>query len=339
MESKPLAVYDEFRAQIAELSAHNNSLVFDYATAAGNKEARSHIYKLRQTKAALDKARKAAKEESLEYGRRVDSEAKSIAEQLESMIAVHQKPLDEIEARETARVEKLKAALLVLEDSVRQMPLEWASLPPKHMEERLAGIEAQDFTEAFWQEFLTEALLLKDKAIAAIKDAIAKRAKYDSEQAELAKLRKQAEEQATKDRDARIASEAAERAKRDAEEKAAAEKRADELKVKRDKEAADKKLLEEKLRNERLEREKAEAEQRAKDAARETEERLKREAEAKKKKEADELAAREADKKHRTAVNKAVVAKFIEFGMTEKGALIALEAIVSKTVPHVTITY
>lgn len=339
MENKPLAVYDEFRAQIAELSAHNNSMVFDYATPAGNKEARSHIYKLRQTKAALDKARKAAKEESLEYGRRVDSEAKAIAEQLEGMIAVHQKPLDEIEEREKARVEALQRDLAEIEGGGTRASQEWMTLPIDTMRDRLDEIEADTYTEERWQEFLTEALLQKDKAVTAIRDAIARREKYDAEQAELAALRAQAEAQAKKDRDAQIAREAAERATREAEEKAAREKQEAADKAKREKEAADKKLLEEKLRNERLEREKAEAEQRAKNAARETEERLKREAEDKAKKESEELAKREADKKHRAGINNAALAAFVKGGLSEAHAKKAVELIASKAIPHITISY
>jgi hypothetical protein len=339
MDNQPLAVYDTFRAQLAELGAHNNSLVFDYATPAGNKDARSHIYKLRQVKSALDKARKTEKEASLEYGRRVDGEAKAIVEQIEKMILVHQKPLDEIEAREKERIEKHQAGLLELQDSVAQMPLEWMSLPFQHMKDRLAGIQTRDFTAERWEEFLTEALLQKDKAVKALTDAIGRREKHDAEQAELVKLRAQAEAQTKKDNEERIAKEAAERATREAEAKAAHEKQEAANKTKRDKDAADKKLLEEKLRNERLEREKAEAEQRARDSARETEERIKRETEAKAKKDADDLARREADKKHRASVNNAAVAAFAKDGVTEATARRVVELIAKKHIPNVVINY
>src|SRR3990167_3162589 len=99
-----IAVYDEFRAQLAELKEHNAKLLFDYEDPKGNEEARSHVYKLRRTKAAVDKARQAEKAASLEYGRRVDSEAKEIIGEIEAMIEVHVKPLAEIEEREKKRV-------------------------------------------------------------------------------------------------------------------------------------------------------------------------------------------------------------------------------------------
>lgn len=335
----PLAVYDPFRAQLAELGAHNNSLVFDYASPSGNKDARSHIYKLRQVKAALDKARTAEKAASLEYGRRVDGEAKAIHEQIEGMILVHQKPLDEIEAREKERIEKHQAALLELQDSVNQMPLEWMTLPVQHMKERLAGIQDDTYTEERWQEFLTEALLQKDKAVKALSEAIARREKHDAEQAELIKLRAQADAQAKKDREEQIAREATERAQQEADRKAKATQAAADSKAKQEREASEKKLLEEKLKTERLQREKAEAEQRAKDAIRETEERLRREAADKTKKEAEELAKREADKKHRAAINNAAMAAFVKGGLSEAHAKTAVELIAKKSVPRIVINY
>src|SRR3954454_6832415 len=83
-----LAVYNPFRAELAEFKAQNATLIFDYESPKGNKEARSHVYKLRQSKAAVEKARKEEKAASLEYGRKVDAEAKTIMEEIEAMIAV-----------------------------------------------------------------------------------------------------------------------------------------------------------------------------------------------------------------------------------------------------------
>lgn len=336
MENKPLAVYDPFRSQLEELGAHNNSLVFDYASPSGNKEARSHIYKLRQVKAALDKARKTEKESSLEYGRRVDGEAKAIVEQIEGMILVHQKPLDEIEAKEQQRIQAHQQTIAAIQAVVALVP----GVPDKDaamLRVELDALEVMDLGDM--QEFAEEALRCKDDALRILRDRHAKRAKYEAEQAELTELRVKAEAQAKKDNEERIAREAAERATREAEEKSAHDKEEAAAKSKREKEAADRKLLEEKLRNECLEREKAEAEQRAKDAARETEDRLKREADAKAKKEAEELVKREADKKHRARINNAAMAAFVNGGLNEAAAKLAVELIAKKTVPNIVINY
>lgn len=57
-----IVAYDPFRAQLAQLKEGNAKAVFNYRDPIGNKEARSHVYKLRQTKSAVDKVRKAEKE-------------------------------------------------------------------------------------------------------------------------------------------------------------------------------------------------------------------------------------------------------------------------------------
>ena len=72
-----IAVYDEFRGQLSELRDANAKTVFDYEDPKGNKDARSHVYKLRQTKSAVEMARKEEKAESLAYGRRVDEQAQT----------------------------------------------------------------------------------------------------------------------------------------------------------------------------------------------------------------------------------------------------------------------
>ena len=88
--------FEPFYAQLAEFKANNAALTFDYESPKGNKEARSHIFKLRQSKGALEAARKSEKEESLNYGRKIDAEAKAIAAEIDGMISVHQVKIDEI---------------------------------------------------------------------------------------------------------------------------------------------------------------------------------------------------------------------------------------------------
>jgi len=56
-----VAAYTPFYAKLAALEKENSELVFSYEDPRGNKEARSHVYKLRQTKGALERKRKEAK--------------------------------------------------------------------------------------------------------------------------------------------------------------------------------------------------------------------------------------------------------------------------------------
>ena len=347
---QPLTAYNEFRAQLAELAKRNSQAVFDYETPSGNKEARSHIFKLRQTKAAVDKVRKSEKEASLEYGRRVDSQAKEIINEIELMIEVHQKPLDEIEQREKNRVENLQRDIVEIEGGGLRSIQEWMSLPLDCIKDRLSEIENEPMTEERWQEFLPMALQKQHDAVKLIREAIGKREKYDAEQAELAELRRKQLEADQKARDEKIAQEAAERARKEAEikanrehqaaeAKANAEKAAADEKLRREREAEQRKLLEEQLRAEKAEREKVEAEQRAKDAERKAKENAEREAKEKAQREAAELAKREADKKHRAQINNAALDALIAGGIPKAHARTAIELIASKVIPNVTIQY
>ena len=99
-----ITVFSEFESQLAELEDSNEKIQFDYYDAKGNKEARSHVAKLRKTKSGIDRARKTAKQAALDYGRALDGKAKEITARVEAMIDVHAKPLREIEQAEEARV-------------------------------------------------------------------------------------------------------------------------------------------------------------------------------------------------------------------------------------------
>lgn len=95
-------VFFDFREQIKKAKEINEQTVFDYEDKKGNKEARSHIYKLRQSRTAIEKVRKAEKAESLAYGKELDSVAKSLMAELTEMIEVHESPIKAIEEKEQA---------------------------------------------------------------------------------------------------------------------------------------------------------------------------------------------------------------------------------------------
>jgi hypothetical protein len=244
----PIEAYSEFAAQLAELKQTNAAMVFDYEDAAGNKAARSHIFKLRKTKTAIEDARKAAKADALAYGRRVDSEAGALTEQLESMIEVHKRPLDEIEEREAIRVGKIKERL----DSLEQLGIGWAGMNVGALEARLATLEATVIDESF-AEFVGEAARLHDLALLRIKAELPQAIKREAEAKELAELR-----QMKVERDAQIAKEVA--AKLEAERIEAAAN----AKAAQDKKAADERAVAEEFARIKAEERAIEAEAQAK---------------------------------------------------------------------------
>lgn len=328
----PIAAYNEFRGQLAKLKADNAAAVFDYESPKGNKEARSHVYKLRQTKAAVEKVRKDEKAVALEYGRRVDSEAKEIIGEIEGMIEIHEKPLREIEEREAARVQGIR-------DRIEELRIASSvDAPLEAMRDRLAEIKAVAIDDSFG-EFATEAAKVKDAAISAIESTIAAIEQREAEQAELVRLRREAEERARLDREEQLKREAAERATREAEAKAKAERDRAEQAARMEREAAERRELELKLAAEKAERARVEAEQKAANAAKEAEERLRRDAELKAKAEADAQAKREANKKHIAKINNEALSGFVAGGFSEADAKKIITMIAKGEIQHISIKY
>ena len=82
---------------------------FDYESPKGNKAARSYIYSLRLLRGRIESAHKDAKAYALEYGRKVDSQAKELSSQVEALILPHQEAIDTIARREAVRLGEVAA--------------------------------------------------------------------------------------------------------------------------------------------------------------------------------------------------------------------------------------
>lgn len=110
-----------------------------------------------------------------------------------------------------------------------------------------------------WEEFEADAARTKDQVLDKLRATLAARQKYETEQAELVRLRAETEAQAQRERDAQIAREAEERARREAEQRAQAERDAAAKREAEAKAAADRRELELKLAAEQSERAAAQA--------------------------------------------------------------------------------
>lgn len=333
-EGQGLAVYNEFRAQLAKLAAQNAATVFDYQSDSGEKEARSYVYRLRQTKKPIDDARKTAKASALEYGRRVDAEANEIVATIDGMIEQHMAPLREKEQLEAERVAAHRAVIDFI-----------LSLVPDHDDSaddiadlcgRLSAVVVDDNLE----EFRDEAATAYVERSNVLQSAHAAAVKREAEEAELTALRAEKVRRDQQDREAEIARVAAENAKREAEEAAERGRLALEAAQRREQDAA---AQREKATAERAERAEAEAkaaELRATQAAQEAEARLRREAEAAESAARAEQARREADTKHKAAINRAAVAALMEHAhLPELSAKAVMTAIAKGQIPAVTVAY
>lgn len=317
MSDTTIAVYDEFVAQLASLREYNASVVFDYGDPAGNKEARSHIYKLRQTKSAVEAARKKEKAASLEYGRKVDAEAKEIIGEIQEMIDIHAKPIQEIEDREKERIAKHQNLIDGMYDVANQTEhQDGTPLTADDYRMALAYLEGL-IIDGTWEEFEGGAAIAKDQTIGIVKKRLADREQFEAEQAELARLRAAEEARKEDERLDRVRAEAAERAKREMEEAA-----------KREREEAEKRELVLKLEAEEAKRRAAEAEAKAK---RELDEKQAREEEEKKR--------REANKAHKGKINRAIVSAMLDHGLDEDTAKTVVRLVASGKIPNMEITY
>lgn len=349
-EESAVAEYRPFYAQLAELEQKNATLIFDYESPRGNKEARSHINTLRLTKGALERTRKAAKEESLRVGRAIDAEAREIAARIEAMITVHQDAVDAIEQREKQRVAGLAERLADLRNTGA------AAVAAADLAEIIATLEPLVIGDD-WQEFKGQALEAKDQVLRDLRTRHAERVEHEAREAELARLRAEAAERERLEREAAIVRAAEERARAEA---ARAAQEA-EARAAAEREAAARRELELKLAAESAERRRAEAEQRAEQeridaiaraaraeqeaaaaAERQAAEAVRREQDrvaAEQAAAAAEQARREANKAHKAKINRAALAALIAGGLSEECAKQCITLIASGQVPAVTIAY
>lgn len=360
-----IAEYNEYRAQLAALAEGNSQAVFDYRDPKGNKEARSHVYKLRQTKGAIERKRVEIKAEILAKGRLIDDEAKEITAVVESMIEVHETPLKQIEQEEAARIQKHRDAIAVIESN---MDPHHQSMGSGLINSYLHDLEAIEPDESF-EEFTAEAISAYKKAHAYLSECHTKAAQREAEAAELERLRKEAAERERIEREARIAAEA--KAKAEADAKAAAEKRereiaAQQAKAKAD---ADRKEREAAEAIAKAEREKQEAIEKAErdrlaaiakaEADAKAAEERQRQAVEKAKRDAEEASQRErariereqaaakaeeekraANKAHQKRINNEILAAMVETGLvTDEIGKELISRIAKGLIPHVSISY
>lgn len=187
-----LAIFDEVAATIAKYKAENESLVFDYETPDGEKDARSHIAKLRKVKTVVANIHKEAKAEALAFGRRLDAKKNEYIGEVDGMIAVHKDPLDKIAAEKQAVIdaERKKAEE---EEAKRLADIEAREAAVREAEEKIA----REKNEAERKE--REKQIAEEAAEKARLEAEA-RAKAEADAKELAEKKLKEAEEATEQR-------------------------------------------------------------------------------------------------------------------------------------------
>ena len=325
---------------LQQIRAEIDAFVPDVSTKKGRDAIASIAHKVARSKTALDNVGKELVAELKEIPKKIDAERKRVRDTLDAWRDEVRAPLNEWEAAEEARKAKHQGAI----DQIN-LRLECRDLDSSELCQNIEWLETMAIDES-WEEFEPEALRAKDKALAALREALVARERNEAEQAELERLRAEAAQREQKEREARIAREAAEQAQREAEQRAQAERDAAAKREADAKAAAERRELELKLQAEQAEREKLEAQQRAEQAERDAAERAERAAAAERQRQADEQArqeaeakAREADIAHKTAVLTSIKEAFMRAGVTEEQAKAIINMIRKGEVPSVSITY
>ena len=104
-KTNELAVFDEVAQIIAKWKVENEKLVFEYDTPQGEKDARSHIAKLRKVKTKVGEIHKEAKAESRAFGLKLDAKKNEHNGEVDEMITYHKDPLDKIAAEKQAVID------------------------------------------------------------------------------------------------------------------------------------------------------------------------------------------------------------------------------------------
>jgi len=187
----------------------------DISTDANRKALASLAYKVAKSKTFIDSQRKKLVAGEKERLKVIDSEGGRIWDELEKLQEEVRKPLTDWENAEKERVANHEAALKELVDAGAVCELNWNNpvwdVGMAHS--RLAAIMASTYD---WQEFHSRAVATVTVTIRQIKDAIAKREKYDAEQEELTRLRAEQAKRDQQEREEHIAREAKEKAEAEA---------------------------------------------------------------------------------------------------------------------------
>lgn len=313
----------------------------DLTTRKGRDRIASLAAKVSKSKTAVEKPGRDYLRRLKEMPKVVEAELREFVTEMDKLRDETRRPLTEWEQAEAARFARHELGIAV----IKAEGVELGLLGAEDLLARIGRVEAVALG-ASWEEFAAEAGQVKDQVLAALREALSARQKYDAEQAELARLRREADERAEADR-IRLAQEQAVEAERQRvaqeqqAERDAAARREQELV---DQAAAQQRAIEQAEANriaaeQRAEQERQAAERRAEEAAERARQDERRRADAAAAEIVRQQEERERDKNHRASINRAALEAFIAGGMTEECAKQAITLIAQRKIPNITISY
>ncbi len=307
----------------------------------GRERIASLAAKVSKSKTAVEKPGRDYLRRLKEMPKVVEAELREFVTEMDKLRDETRRPLTEWEAAEDARIDRHNDRLNWLKTLADDLG-ELNSLQLKGLIAEAEGMQLG----AHWEEFEAEAANTKDRVLTVLRGTLLNCERFEAEQAELARLRREAEERAEADRIRQAQEQAVEAerqrvAQEQQAERDAAARREQEL---IDQAAAQQRAIEQAEANriaaeQRAEQERQAAERRAEEAAERARQDERRRADAAAAEIVRQQEARERDKNHRASINRAALEAFIAGGMTEECAKQAITLIAQRKIPNITISY
>lgn len=331
----------------------------DLKTRKGRERIASLAAKVSKSKTAVEKSGRDYLRRLKEMPKVVEAELREFVTKMDALRDDTRRPLTEWEAAEDARIDRHNDRL----NWLKTLADDLGELTSLHIKGLIAEAEGMQLG-AHWEEFEAEAANAKDKVLTTLRAALLKREQFEAEQAELARLRREAEKRAEQDR-IRLAQEAAVEAERqrvaqeqqaerdaaakreqDLKDQAAAQEREAEnqrLQLKLQAEQAERARIQAEAdrvaTEQRMEQERQAAARRQEEAAEQARQEERRRADAAAAEIVRQQEARERDEAHRRAINRAALDAFVAGGMTEECAKQAITLIAQRKIPNIAISY
>ena len=335
--------YEEFRAKVEGVKETCNFLP-DVASKEGYEKSKRVALDVGKILTNLESRRKELKQESLDFGRRIDSQAKEIAAELEAFQLPHKRAYKELDNLRKEREAARKAELAARVENIANLPEMMRDSDSDSVKAALEGLHNEECLDFY--EFTDQALKARKSSIAALSEMFGQKLQQEKEAVELARLRQEAADREQKEREERIANQAREEAERKAAEKLKAAEVEKQAAIQAEKEAEEaikeaktaRIAAEKKAKSDaEVARIRAEEEKKAAVEA----EKLRQEAADKQAKAAaaQEVARREANKRHVGNVRREAKEAMVAGGIDEAIAKKIILAISNGAIPHITINY
>lgn len=313
----------------------------DLKTRKGRERIASLAAKVSKSKTAVEKPGRDYLRRLKEMPKVVEAELRDFVTKMDALRDETRRPLTEWEAAEDARIDRHNDRL----NWLKTLTDDLGELSSLHIKGLISEAEGMQLG-AHWEEFEAEAANAKDKVLSTLRAALQKREQFEAEQAELARLRREADERAEADR-IRLAQEQAVEAER---QRVAREQQAErDAATRREQElieqaAAQQRAIEQAEANriaaeQRAEQERQDAARRAEEAAERARQEERRRADATAAEILRQQEVRERDKNHRASINRAAMEAFVAGGMTEECAKQAITLIAQRKIPNIAISY